>query len=227
MVKKKPFIDKKNSSTYHIVRRSQRDVGGYYDESTGEMNDMPSQFLLVPTPDTVKKHQPPQSQSQSLSSSVEEPSSTAAAASSASSSSKLFHTMKSKLGDAGLLLEDGEEYNYERHMQPITGSGVYFSGDSGRMDNRAALADARANSIPLHNDIRELDRNFDSIALSHDCMDPDIAEALFNDNYFDNTDNDNNNDNNQVEELLDDFCITANEEPDTTDDNYNNDNDNR
>ena len=53
---------------------------------------------------------------------VEEPSSTAAA-SSASSSSKLFHTMKSKLGDAGLLLEDGEEYNYERHMQPITGSG--------------------------------------------------------------------------------------------------------
>uniref|UniRef100_A0A7S2R514 Protein LTV1 homolog n=1 Tax=Eucampia antarctica TaxID=49252 RepID=A0A7S2R514_9STRA len=189
MVKKKPFIDKKNASTYHIVRRSQRDVGGYYDDSTGELNDLPSDFLLMPTPETVKKQQQENNTIQQDGNREEEE----------KKPTVLLNKMKSKLDQAGLLDED---YNYDRHMKPITGSGVYFSGDSGKLDTRAALGDARASTVPLNDEIRELDRNLDSIALSQDCMDSDMAQALFGD--FDEG---------SFEEILDDFCITADEEP--------------
>ena len=194
MGKKKPFIDKKNSSTYHIVRRSQRDVGGYYDESTGEAKDVPSEFLLMPSPDTLKKQQQQQQHHQGKDGAETGDSSRAYV----DKSSGLMSKMKNKLGEAGLL---DDEYDYERHMKPITGSGVYFSGSHGGVDTRAALGDARALAIPLNDEIRELDRDLDAIALSQDCMDDDIAQALFGD--FEDG---------QFEEILDDFCITAAQE---------------
>ena len=55
MGKKKPFIDKKNASVYHLVRRSNRDVGGQYDEETGEPLDVPREFVLMPTAETQRK----------------------------------------------------------------------------------------------------------------------------------------------------------------------------
>ena len=51
MVKKKPFIDKKSASVYHVVRRSQRDVGT---EATSETL---SDFVLMPSPDNNDKRQ--------------------------------------------------------------------------------------------------------------------------------------------------------------------------
>ena len=202
MGKKKPFIDKKNSSTYHIVRRSQRDVGGYYDESTGEAKDVPSEFLLMPSPETLKKQEQQQWKVERVDSSR--------GGAEKSTSSGVLSKLKSKLGEAGLL---DEEYDYDRHMKPITGSGVYFSGANGGVDSRAALGDARALSIPLNDEIRELDRDLDAIALSQDCMDDDIAQALFGD--FEEG---------HFEEILDDFCITAAQEP-TQEELQNDDND--
>ena len=49
MGKKKPFIDKKSAQQYHVVRRSQRDVGT---EATAENL---SGFVLMPTPDTAQR----------------------------------------------------------------------------------------------------------------------------------------------------------------------------
>jgi hypothetical protein len=43
--KTRPFIDKKTASVYHVVRRSQRDVGT---EATAETL---SDFVLMPSPD--------------------------------------------------------------------------------------------------------------------------------------------------------------------------------
>ena len=49
--------------------------------------------------------------------------------------------------------------------------------------------------------IKEVDRQLDSIALTADCMDDDVAQALFGD--FEEG---------EFEEILDDFCFTANQE---------------
>eukprot|EP00568_Trieres_chinensis_P004378 CAMPEP_0183303270 /NCGR_PEP_ID=MMETSP0160_2-20130417/8778_1 /TAXON_ID=2839 ORGANISM="Odontella Sinensis, Strain Grunow 1884" /NCGR_SAMPLE_ID=MMETSP0160_2 /ASSEMBLY_ACC=CAM_ASM_000250 /LENGTH=102 /DNA_ID=CAMNT_0025466157 /DNA_START=124 /DNA_END=428 /DNA_ORIENTATION=- len=57
MGKKKPFIDRKNSSTYHVVRRSQRDVGGYgdgNDDDDGDGPTVPSDFVLMPGPNNSR-----------------------------------------------------------------------------------------------------------------------------------------------------------------------------
>ena len=48
-------------------------------------------------------------------------------------------------------------------------------------------------------ELEEVPRQLDSIMLSTDCMDDEIAHALFN------------YDENEFEEILDDFCMTANE----------------
>ena len=49
MGKKKPFIDKRTASVYHVVRRSQRDVGT---EATAETL---TDFVLMPSPDNVAR----------------------------------------------------------------------------------------------------------------------------------------------------------------------------
>jgi len=106
--------------------------------------------------------------------------------------------LQQKIASAGLL---DDEYDYEKHLKTITGSGVFFSGDTGHV--ASATADARARDKPIiESDVNEVSRQLDSIALTPDCMDDDVAQALFGD--FDGA---------EFEEILDDFCITANMEP--------------
>ena len=47
-------FNKKDAAVYHLVRRSQRDVGGYINDK-GQPIDMPSDFVLIPSHDTLKK----------------------------------------------------------------------------------------------------------------------------------------------------------------------------
>jgi protein LTV1 len=152
---KKKFIDKKNASTYHVLHRSQRDVGG---EGDGGMVLWPSsqqQHVLPPSMDEIKEQ-------------------------------------------VASLVED--DYDYEQHMKPITGSGTFFDTAAG--GNRNALLDPRARVV-LEEDIQEVPRQLEAIALTPDCMDDDVARALFGD--FQEG---------EFEEILDDFCLTAAQEPD-------------
>ena len=127
--KKRTFIDKKKAETYHLVRRSQRDVGGYFDEETGEPLDVPKEFILLPdapthdrltttTTSVAKKsssttdvNQHPQQPNQS-----KDP----------------LYRAKHQLHSAGLL----DEYDYEQHFKDI------FSGVSGKFST--ALRNSRS-----------------------------------------------------------------------------------
>lgn len=159
MGKSKRFIDKKNASTYHLLHRSQRDVG------EGQTILWPSTGNNLATDEKVL-HMPP---------------------------SSTMTEWKTKMTQVGLV----DDYNYEKHMKPITGSGDFFGGDGHRQD---ALRDPR--SHVLEEEVQEVSRQLESIALTPDFMDDDIALALFGD--FDEG---------SFEEILDDFCLTAAQEP--------------
>mmetsp|Transcript_29546 Transcript_29546/g.44763 ORF Transcript_29546/g.44763 Transcript_29546/m.44763 type:complete len:518 (-) Transcript_29546:60-1613(-) len=167
MGKKKPFIDKNNSSTYHLLHRSQRDVGG----------DGGGGVVLWPSPNN----------NQATNEKVLKGEDTDVA----------LDAWKEDLNEAGLV----DEYDYEKHMKPITGSGDFFSSEDCKRAN--ALMDPRAHIYEdVDDDVKEVDRQLDSIALTADCMDEDIAQALFGDFEDGN-----------FEEILDDFCVTAAQEP--------------
>jgi len=271
--KKKPFLNKKEASTFHVVRRSQRDVGGYFDED-GNPLDVPEDFLLVPTPDTQRRLQlereeqqqrlqqvqpethetkthgnqiqnlnqiQNQNQNQNENENQNENQNQNQNETSFSNRTDL-EKAKQDLDRAGLL----NEYDYEKHMAPITGTGVYLTSEESvgfnskkKSQRMSHLTHARNTTILLaeedddiasntinnnnNNTIREVDRQLEGIELTADCMQDDIAEALFGE-YQDG----------DFEELLDDFCVTANMEPhladesedfhqkyDTTNDNNN------
>jgi protein LTV1 len=159
---KKAFIDKKNASTYHLLYRSQRDVGG---DGSGT--------VLWPSPDNDKVVDAEILQC------------------SHPHSGKLTE-WEGKMKEIGLV----DDYDYEKHLKPITGTGEFFRPDGCRDD---PFNDVRAEP---RDDIFEVERQLDAIALTPDCMDDDIAQALFGD--FEDGD---------FEELLDDFCMTAAQEP--------------
>jgi len=191
MGKKKPFIDKKNASTYHLVRRSQQDVGGYFDEETGEALDVPREFVLMPSVETQEKIEKQKNTRFGVPGNIPE--------------ETFDMDPRDALTRAKMQLEAAnlvDEYDYERHMMPITGDGVFFGASGERCD---PANDVRAQKVPIQTVIKEIDRHLDSIAITTDCMDDDIARAL----------NDYNED--DYEEILDDFCITAAEEPDIED----------
>ena len=241
MGKKKPFINKKTASTYHMVRRSQRDVGGYYDELTGEPVDVPSEFILMPSPETERKlllqqkqqqqnKQHPQHKEEQYyddgmlylhdiqeeqseqeeqdkedynakdynDEDEEEEDEEENTNHKKNTESTAFSIARQKLVQAGLV----DNYDYNRHLRPITGTGIFLANPDNNTSTTTInpLNDVRSISRPALDiaDIQELDRQFDSIALTADCMDEDIARALF-DEYEDG----------EYEEILDDFCITA------------------
>lgn len=210
---KKPFIDKKNASTYHVVRRSMRDVGGHLDEETGEMNDVPSDFVLMPAPKNSAATNQLILGGRGAAGGAGRSSGGGGAASAANASQDkeaasprpphqtgTMSKLQRKIASAGLLDDD---YDYDQHMKPITGTGIFFSGETGHVAD--ATGDIRSKDVDpnvLDSDIKEVSRQLDSIALTPDCMDDDIAQALFGE--YDEGD---------FEEILDDFCLTANEEP--------------
>jgi len=184
---KKKFIDKKNSSTFHVLHRSQRDVGG---DGTSETILWPSPHNNQNTNDAVFSKQ--------------------------EGGDPTLNKWKEQAAELGVLEDDG--YDYEQHMKPITGTGDFFDATGHRSD---ALRDARAidlkdndelppppqvSSSNVNDDVQEVSRQLESIALTPDCMDDDVAQALFGD--FDET---------EFEEILDDFCVTAAQEPEQDD----------
>eukprot|EP00557_Chaetoceros_sp_GSL56_P004726 CAMPEP_0176487676 /NCGR_PEP_ID=MMETSP0200_2-20121128/6274_1 /TAXON_ID=947934 /ORGANISM="Chaetoceros sp., Strain GSL56" /LENGTH=628 /DNA_ID=CAMNT_0017884551 /DNA_START=63 /DNA_END=1949 /DNA_ORIENTATION=+ len=202
MGKKKPFIDKKNASAYHLIRRSQRDVGGYYDEQTGEPLDVPREFVLMPTPETRERIQNLKQQQQQQHQYDEGEKGQYGHHHHHhrhhQSAQDALSRAKAKLQAANLV----DDYDYERHMMPITGNGAFISKDGGTQVD--PFMDARSKNVPIvlqEPIIKEVDRQLESIAITADCMDDDVAEALF---HFEEG---------GFEELLDDFCLTAAQEP--------------
>ena len=133
MGKKKSFIDKNASSTYHVVRRSMRDVTHIGPD--GEAAEVPSDFVLMPSPSNRAETDSRVLGRGAGSSVLAAAGSTQAPASQPSS---VMSKLQRKIASAGLL-ED--TYDYDRHLLPITGTGVFFSGESGHIadadeDNR-------------------------------------------------------------------------------------------
>jgi protein LTV1 len=170
---KKPFIDKKNSSKYHLLYRSQRDTT----EDSNDAEGGNAGTVLWPSPDNNKATD----QNVLLGKSDN----------TTDGGDGTIDTWKTELKQAGLV----DDYNYEKHMKPITGTGVFFDLSGSRGAN--ALADVRSKDI--REDLtKEVDRQLESITLTADCMDDDIAHALFDD--FDAA---------EYEELNDEFVLDA------------------
>lgn len=176
---KKPFIDKKNSSTYHLLYRSQRDVA---DNGEGTAD---AGVVLWPSPNNnkVMDHKVLLGEKSKDSNSGDD----------------TLNNWKQELSRAGLV----DDYDYDKHMKPITGTGIFYDASGKRGGN--ALADVRSQDV-TDKLVQEVDRQLDSIALTADCMDEDIANALFGD--FEDTD---------FEELNDEFVFDAAKEPEVAD----------
>ena len=192
MPKSKPFIDKKNASVYHLVRRSNRDVGGYYDEN-GEPLDVPRDFVLMPSAETQTKID--RHKEETLQLAAQQKLQTANGNNNADGDANdALSRAKAQLKAHNLV----DDYDYGKHMMPITGSGAFVSKDGNKVD---PSLDLRSRSAPLEPVIKEMDRQLESIAITADCMEEDVAQALFD---FEEGD---------FEEILDDFCFTAAQEP--------------
>jgi protein LTV1 len=164
---KKPFIDRKKASTYHVLHRSERDVAD-------------GDFVLWPTgPDNHPGTDATVLQND-------------------------FASLRTQLRAAGLL----DEGDQERYLKPMTGEGLFVDAKSGhvqKLEGIVATTSSVAHSNAVGEDnLLEVQRQFDSIPLTADCMEEDIAAALFGD--FDELD---------FEELDDAFVLQASEpEPD-------------
>ncbi|KAL3822191.1 hypothetical protein ACHAXA_008207 [Cyclostephanos tholiformis] len=214
MGKKKPFIDKKTAMVYHVVRRSQRDIGT---EATAETL---TDFVLMPSPENAVRGR------DAGTGAGRTPAATASSSSRGTGGGKRrevvdFRDLESRIAAAGLLDETAK--TYARYTKPIEKSGTFVpalsnailssstmsSADVGALNDlltdtsRNALDDALEEAMA----VREVGRMLDSIALTPDCMEEDVAAALFGD--FDDGD---------FEELDDDFCITANSDVPINDD---------
>lgn len=187
MGKKKPFIDKKNSSTYHLLHRSQRDVAGEEEEGGQGGNN-----VLWPSPDNNRDTD----RKVLIGSSAK---------SKGGANTTTLESWKEELSQVPGLVDD---YDYEKHMKPITGTGDFFSASTQSKKVADAVANARSQDIreELTN---EVERQLDSIALTADCMDDDIAELLFGDVDFEEG---------GFEELNDEFVLDAAKEPEEGDD---------
>jgi len=191
MGKKKPFIDKKKASTYHLLHRSQRDVAGDHAAAAEGATSTPLQqqcMVLWPADD------PPTNQKQQ-----QQPShNNQAVVAGNSTSSSTLAAWRAKLQAVGLL-----DVDHERYLKPISGTGTFLDGKTGRavaLDSTSSTTQQQQNSA--EDELLEVDRQFDSIPLTAEFMDEDIAAALFGD--FDEGD---------FEELNDDFILDAAAEP--------------
>jgi len=200
MGKKKPFIDKKNSSTYHLIYRSQRDVAGDEDDDGGAAG-----VVLWPSPNNNKltdqkvllggqgkKKQAAQFEDATNQEGAQQ-----------QNDGSTLNQWKFQL--SGLV----DEYDYDKHMKPISGSGTMLTAASAKnapneaFNPKGISTMIEARSMDVREEIvNEVDRQLESIALSADCMDPEIAAALFGD--FDEA---------EYEELNDEYFLDAAKEP--------------
>jgi len=190
---KKSFIDKKKSSTYHLIYRSQRDVADADNESGGDG------VVLWPSPNNNKEtdrkvlignNKILDSESKSK-----------------DSKDTTLSTWKNKLSEAGLV----DDFDYEKYTKPIRGDGQYLSNNAMNLNQKEVGAMLNARALNVEDEIvQEVDRQLDSIALTSDCMDDELAQMLFGD--FEEG---------EFEELNDDFVLDAAKEPEESEDGDN------
>jgi protein LTV1 len=169
MVKpKKPFIDKKKATTYQLIHRSQRDVAPDRDDSDPTGASTNNRMILWP-----QQHSSTTLPSHDLTN--------------ASTVSSDIATWKNQLVAMGVL----DESDHEQYVRPIIGTGVFLDATTGRPS-------AVPPSLVMDDAIVEVNRQMDSLPLTADCMDDDVAMALFGDY-----------DENEYEELNDDFVMFA------------------
>ncbi|KAL9182254.1 hypothetical protein ACHAXT_012906 [Thalassiosira profunda] len=216
MGKKKPFVDRKTAAVYHVVRRSQRDVGT--EATASELTD----FVLMPSPDNARRAEAKAEARAEAGGRTAAARDDAAAGASAKpanygapSKTTSFDALKSHLASAGML--DAQSATYAKYTKPIQPGGKFISStdaahipteDAANLD--ALFTDTSKNELDeaLREamEVNEVGRMLDSIALNADCMEDDVAKALFD---FEEG---------EFEEILDDFCITADQEQLETDD---------
>ena len=202
MVKKKPFIDRKTASVYHVVRRSQRDVGT---EATAETL---SDFVLMADPDNAKKNEMKRQREEAEQHTVVQDSDVLDDSRKEKKGASVdFNTLKSHYETAGLL--DSTAATYSKYTKPINRGGMFIDSTAGDNTLGEILTDASKNDLDTAlqeaMEVHEVGRMLDSIALSADYLEEDVAQALFD---FEEG---------EFEEILDDFCLTANQEPDRED----------
>ena len=163
---KKPFIDKKNSSTYHLLY-----------SGDGETS-IKSGVVLFPSPEnnreTDQKILPPDAFNKST-----------------------LANWEKQLKQAGLV----DDYDYEQHMKPITGTGKFLLAGNTSLDVNP-MYDPRSQTMEDRLTDEAVGEQLPSITLYTECMDDDIAAALYGD--FEDGD---------FEELNDDFVLDAAKEP--------------
>ena len=186
-------FNKKDAAVYHLVRRSQGDVGGYMDEE-GKPIDAPSDFVLIPSEDTLKRAEAKKQQHVL----ANDDNANGGVNNEEINADDALTRAKNKLAEANLI----DDYDYDQHMQPITGNGVFVPNHDKEGEVDFYTNEIRSKNLDLIDPmIKEVDRQLDSIALTADCMDDDVAQALFGE-YEENA----------MEDILDDFCFTANQE---------------
>lgn len=191
MGKKKPFIDKKNASTYQLIHRSQRDVGGALAAAGGGATDEGGGggaagdggdgggMILWPT----ESHQ--RGAAGNLAA-TDRAVLLPAGNNNGNNSDDRHHTAndlaawKHRLSQMGLL-DESEEY-----LKPITGAGTFVDAGTGRpvLAGKSKLqpppqSQSQSPVWSPEEGLVELHRQMDSLPLTADCMDEDIAAALF------------------------------------------------
>mmetsp|Transcript_7325 Transcript_7325/g.12402 ORF Transcript_7325/g.12402 Transcript_7325/m.12402 type:complete len:608 (-) Transcript_7325:44-1867(-) len=200
MGKKKSFIDKKTANVYHVVRRSQRDVG------TEATADTLSDFVLMPSPENAQREltREQERQHQVV---VSQEGSNVVLPNKKTTNNNNFADLKDHIARAGLL--DQTATTYSKYTKPIKAGGLFVPSDNeyaaAAVDDGEFLTDTSKNHLDTAlqeaMEIHEVGRMLDSIALTPDCMDEDMAHALFDE--FEEG---------EFEEILDDFCFTANQD---------------
>ncbi|KAL7531722.1 hypothetical protein ACHAWF_003889 [Thalassiosira exigua] len=225
MGKKKPFVDRKTASVYHVVRRSRRDVAGEGGEEVGpddggaatgdggggargDAYAPPSEFVLVADPDNERRRRRREDEGRAEVTRVSNAGGTAATTKDAARERSDFDALASRAARLGLL--DSSASTYAKFTKPINNAGAFLSAETGPLDPDDAAALGTMLSDPARNaldealaeamEVKEQDRMLESVALNADCMEEDVATALFE---FEEG---------EFEEILDDFCLTANQE---------------
>lgn len=109
----------------------------------------------------------------------------------------LMGSLKDEFQEMNILADD-ETYDYSQHYRHM-GSGDFLSAHTGKIADQST--DERAKDIPVEQTTTEVERMLESINLNPKYMDQEIRDALFN---FEEE---------EFEEILDDFCLTAAQEP--------------
>ena len=192
MGKKKPFVDKKKSSTYHVLHRSQRDVSQHLFH---EGDTDAAGFILWPS-----EGNNPETDRAVLGGGGGRGETTRATGTTTTTSGEdRMEQWRQKLKQSGLLDEGNEP---DRYLKEITGAGTFLSangkiGDAFAAGGRSGTTLAK---MPTDTDMLEVKEQFDNIPLA-EALDPEMAAILYGDS--------NEVDFDDLEDLNDEFVLDA------------------